>query len=58
MNWTKSDQADSMVLHIIIASSVSLARQLGAPSQAADDDQGEYGKPEDARDDRYDNRFG
>lgn len=58
MNWTKSDQADSMVLHIIVSSSVSLARQLGPSSQAADDNQGQYGESEDARNDRYDNRFG
>jgi len=58
MNWTKSDQADSMVLHIIVASPVPLPGQLGPSSQATDDNQGQDRKAKNARNDRYDNRFG
>lgn len=58
MNWTKSDQADSVVLHIIVAPSVPLPGQLGSTSQAADHNQRQYRKAKDARNDGYDNRFG
>lgn len=58
MYWTKSDQADGMVLHVIVPPPVPLPSQLGSPAQAADDDQGEDGKAKDAGHDGDDDRFG
>jgi len=58
MYWTKSDQADGMVLHVVVPPPVPLPGQLGPPPQAADHEERQDGKAEDARDDRDDDRFG
>lgn len=58
MYWTKSDQADGMVLHIVVPSSIPFPGQLGPPPEAADHDQGQDGEAKNAGDDRYNDRFG
>lgn len=57
MYRTKSDQANCMVLQIVIAASVPFACQLGAAPQAANHQQREKRKAQDTRHDWYDNRF-
>lgn len=58
MYWTKSDQADGMVLHIVVTPPIPLPGQLGPPSKATDHQKRQDGEAEDTGDDRDDNRFG
>lgn len=58
MNRTKSDQADGMVLQIVVASSVTFSGQFRTSPQATNDKQREQRETEDTWYDRDDNRFG
>lgn len=58
MNGTEADEADSVVLEIVIPSPVPLPGHFRTLSQAADDEQGQHGKAKDARHDGDHNRFG
>lgn len=57
MYWTKSDQADSMVLHVVIAAAISFPGHFGTMTQTADDNECQNGKAKNARHNGYHNGF-
>lgn len=58
MYGTKSDQAHSVVLHIVISSTIAFTCQFRATTQATDDKQRQYGETENTRNDGYHNGLG
>lgn len=53
----QSHHVRRVILHVIVSSAVAFPRQFRSFPQAADDEQCQYGKSDNAGDDRYDHRF-